>query len=73
MAGSVGMVEIVNLRDVRKQRAKQQAADRAAANRIKFGRGKQERLAATAGEQQMCRRHEAHRRDDASAPVSDDQ
>ena len=67
------MTEIINLRNVRKQRARQAAVDRAAANRITFGRGNQARRAAMAQGELLRRRHEAHRRDDALTPTGDDQ
>ena len=41
------MAEIVNLRRVKKQRARAEAAEQAAANRAKFGRSKAEKQADT--------------------------
>ena len=66
------MADIVNLRSERKQRIRREEADRAAANRVKFGRTKQERAAAAALEEQARRQHDAHRRDPAPPPYNDD-
>ena len=38
------MAEIINLRRARKEKAKEAASDRAAANRVRFGRTKAERM-----------------------------
>ena len=58
------MGEIVNLRRARK--AKRRASDeaQAAANRIKFGRTKADRLADTAAAERLDRQLDGARRDD---------
>lgn len=57
------MVEIVNLRRVRKQRARTAAEEQAAENRVRFGASKLERKALKAEREASTRRHEGHRRD----------
>jgi hypothetical protein len=57
------MVEIVNLRLVRKQRARAAAEKQSADNRVRFGTSKQERDARRAEREATARRHEGHRRE----------
>lgn len=57
------MVEIVNLRSARKQRAREAAETQAAENRVRFGASKSERSAEKAKREASIRRHEGHRRD----------
>lgn len=54
------MGEIVNLRRAKKQRARQDAEDAAAENRVRFGRTKAERLAQAAQRSLMEKTHEGH-------------
>jgi hypothetical protein len=58
------MADIVNLRRARKDKARADKEARAAENRIRFGRTKDEKLLAEARERLAERRVEAHRRDD---------
>jgi len=65
------MAEIVNLRRVRKQKAREDAEKTAEQNRIDFGRSKAERSLSEA-ERDKARRHvEGHRlsRDDEPEPA----
>lgn len=57
------MAEIVNLRQVRKARLRQQAEDAADQNRVIFGRTKAEKSLAALERQQALVRHEGHRLD----------
>ncbi|TCT02490.1 uncharacterized protein DUF4169 [Aquabacter spiritensis] len=54
------MGEIVNLRRVRKAKARGKAEDQAAQNRIAFGRTKAERAAQDLERQQRTRRLDGH-------------
>jgi Domain of unknown function (DUF4169)/CcdB protein len=65
-ARGLGMADIINLRHVRKGKARAEKEARAAENRAKFGRTKEERRLGEAREHLAERRIEAHRRDDAS-------
>jgi hypothetical protein len=56
------MSEIVNLRRVRKAKARAAAADQAAENRARFGIPKSERLKTTATQDLDNRRLDGHRR-----------
>ncbi len=61
------MGEIVNLRHMRKDRARRAAEKAAAANRAAFGRPRAEREAQEAARALDVRKLDGHRRDDASA------
>ncbi len=67
------MVEIVNLRRVRKAKARDAAAANADQNRVQFGRTKAERKLTTAQDQLVSKVHEAHRleRPASSDPLHD--
>jgi hypothetical protein len=68
----VFMAEIINLRQARKARARTQAEDRAAQNRITHGRAKADRLATAARNDQDARRLAAHQLEKKPGPgVSD--
>jgi len=56
------MSEIVNLRQVRKAKARATAADKAAENRLRFGTSKAERKAEAASREIKRRRLDGHRR-----------
>lgn len=55
------MAEIVNLRRVRKQRARQDAEAQAAQNRLTFGRTRNERLATEVARDKAARDLDGHR------------
>ncbi len=55
------MAEIINLRRARKQRARTEADDKAAQNRIDFGRGKAERALTQAQRDKAARALDGHR------------
>jgi regulator of protease activity HflC (stomatin/prohibitin superfamily) len=55
------MAEIVNLRRVRKQRARQDAEDQAQQNRVAFGRTKAERTLTEAEREKVARVLDGHR------------
>jgi Domain of unknown function (DUF4169) len=57
------MADIINLRQARKDKARADKEARAAQNRVKFGRTKEEKRLAEAQERLAERRIEAHRRD----------
>ena len=57
----VGMGDIVNLRTARKQAKRRQEQQRAAANRVRFGRSKAERVRDTAFDDKARRVLEGHR------------
>ena len=61
------MGEIVNLRKVRKQAKKQQEVDRAAANRLRFGRPKAERDGQADRTAKLNRLLDGHRIDSGDA------
>ncbi len=58
------MAEVINLRRVRKARAREDAAATAAANRLAFGRTKTERAAAKAEQERQERALDGARRED---------
>ena len=58
------MAEIINLRKARKAKGRADAEARAAENRVKFGRTKEEKRCAEAVKRLEERRLESHRRDD---------
>ena len=58
------MAEIINLRKARKAKGRAEAEARAAENRIRFGRTKDEKRGAEAAKRLEERRLEGHRRDD---------
>lgn len=58
------MADIINLRRVRKDRARAEKDAKAAENRVRFGRTKEEKRLAEARERLAERRIEAHRRGD---------
>lgn len=64
------MAEIVNLRRVRKQRARADAEAKAQQNRIDFGRSKSERSATQTEHDRTARQLEGHRleTDDGDGP-----
>jgi hypothetical protein len=59
------MAEIVNLRQVRKQKARAEKEAKAAGNRAAFGRTKADKSRTKAEADLKRRRLEAHKRDDA--------
>jgi hypothetical protein len=63
--------DIVNLREARKAKAKREALDRAAQNRVKFGRGRQEREGADAQAKRAKLILDGHRREDVASPARD--
>jgi hypothetical protein len=65
------MGEIVNLRRARKGQARQLREADASANRIAFGRSKNERALADATAQLKRKRLDAHRLADGEAPDED--
>ena len=60
------MADIINLRRARKDKVRAEKEARAAENRVKFGRTKEEKRLAEARERLAERHIEAHRRDDES-------
>jgi hypothetical protein len=58
------MADIINLRKARKDKARAGKEARAAENRVRFGRTKEEKRLAEAEKRLAERRIEAHRRDD---------
>ena len=58
------MAEIVNLRQVRKARARAEKAAEAAANRAKFGRTKAEKTAEAARRELTEKQLDSHKRED---------
>lgn len=65
------MSQIVNLRSVRKKRARAEAESKAAENRVRFGMSKQERQAAGAAKEASERRHDAHRRENGGGDTDE--
>ncbi len=59
------MAEIVNLRQARRKRAREEAQDAAAENRIRHGRTKAERERDRLAAEQAARKLDQVRRDDA--------
>ena len=57
------MVEIVNLRRARKERARTEKQAKAAENRVRFGRRKQDVVADEARRSQAARLLDGHRRE----------
>jgi hypothetical protein len=55
------MAEIINLKDIRKARARAEAEAKAAENRTRFGRTRGERSRQTLEEQRARREHESNR------------
>ena len=53
--------EIINLRRARKAKSRSEAEEKAADNRVRFGRPKRERTRAEAERSLQDRRHEGHR------------
>ena len=67
--GAPMTAEIINLRQVRKERERAERERAAAANRAKFGRTKAERLQADA-DRDLAERHvEGHKREDGEEPA----
>jgi hypothetical protein len=58
------MAEIINLRKARKAKARAAEEEKAAVNRAKFGRRKEERSLAEASKELLDRKLDAHRRED---------
>ena len=58
------MAEIINLRKVRKAKARADKEAEAAENRAKFGQPKEERTQSEAAKELLDRKLDAHRRDD---------
>lgn len=54
------MGDLINLNKVRKDRARREAAETAAANRVRFGRTGAEKAKARAESERDARRHEGH-------------
>ncbi|MEX0921899.1 MAG: DUF4169 family protein [Rhodovibrionaceae bacterium] len=63
------MTKVVNLRQARKARARQEKAAKAADNRVRFGRSKAERRESALESEAAVRSHDGHRleRDDDTA------
>ena len=59
------MADLINLRKVRKAKRRAEVEAQAAENRVKFGRGKDEKRRFAAAKRLDERRLEGHRRDDA--------
>ena len=57
------MAEIINHRQARKAKARAEEADKAAANRAKFGRSKAEKQSEAAGKALQDARLDGHKRD----------
>ncbi len=55
------MAEIVNLRTVRKRKAREEQAEQAAENRVKFGRTKAEKDLTAAKAEQADRKLDGHK------------
>lgn len=62
------MAEIVNLRHMRKRKAREDSARQADENRIRHGRTKAEKMALQAEIRRDASRLDAHRREPSSAP-----
>ena len=60
------MADIINLRRARKEKVRADKEARAAENRVKFGRTKDEKRLAEARERLAKRQIKAHRRDDTT-------
>lgn len=58
------MAEIVNLRNIRKRKARAEREAAAEANRLKFGRSKSERTLLEAEQSLEARRLDEHKRED---------
>lgn len=58
------MNKIVNLRQIRKQRARDENRAKADANAVKFGEAKAPRDVRKANQTRETRAHDAHKRDD---------
>jgi hypothetical protein len=58
------MAEIINLRQARKRKGRAEKERSAEANRLKFGRTRDERRQGLLEQARAERAHEAHRRDD---------
>jgi hypothetical protein len=63
--------EIVNLRQARKAKTKREAEDRAARNRVQFGRIRHEREGAEARAKRAKLLLDGHRREDVASPARD--
>jgi Domain of unknown function (DUF4169) len=59
------VADIINLRKARKAKGRAEAEARAAENRVKFGRPRDEKRSAEAAKRLEERRLDGHRRDDA--------
>ena len=59
------MADIVNLKQVRKQKARAEKDNLAEANRLKFGRSKSEKELLSAKQDLETRKLDAHKRDDS--------
>lgn len=57
------MKDVVNLRQVRKTKAREEEEARASANRVKFGRSKLEKKLTKATNDAVSRKLDAHKRD----------
>lgn len=62
------MADIINLRQARKAKARAEAADKAAENRVRFGRPGAERKLEAAKKALDKKRHEGHRLTETPAP-----
>ncbi|MBL8905720.1 MAG: DUF4169 family protein [Rhizobiales bacterium] len=58
------MADVINLKDIRKRRARAEREAVAEANRLKFGRSKSERSLQDAEQGLEARRLDGHKRDD---------
>lgn len=65
------MADVINLNRARKQRLREQAAAKAAENRVRHGLSKAERVRLAAEAAEATRKLEALRREPADAPAGD--
>ena len=66
------MAEIINLRRARKSRSRAEREDRAASNRLKFGRLRADRATSEADKRVADRHLDGHRLSEAPEPVRDE-
>lgn len=66
------MAEVINLRRARKAKARTDAQNQAAQNRLTFGRSKSERALTQAQNEHNQKQHEAHRLTTAQSTTSPD-
>lgn len=66
------MAELINLNKARKRKARAEAEAQAAANRVKFGRSRAEKLRDAAADAEAARRLDGLKREPAAPVVRDD-